>query len=274
MTVERRRTGVTGERFSGKVALVTGAAMGQGQSHAVRLAEQGANLVLTDVADQAETKDLVQRAGGRSVVVEADVRSGEQMRAAVAAGVAELGRIDYLIANAGVVNDFLKIWELSDDDWDRVIGINLTGVWQSCKAVVPQMIERGGGGSIVVVSSVHGLGGSADVAPYVASKHGVLGIMKTLALEVAEHDIRVNAVAPTVVNTPMLLAHGADRFAADATHDTAEEAMTAALRSIHPMSTGWVEQDDVSDAVLWLLSDEARFVTGTVLPVDAGRLLR
>lgn len=260
-------------RFAGRVALVTGAAMGQGQRHALRLAMEGADLIITDVTDQSETSDFIDRTGSRSVAVAADVCSGEQMRAAAAAGVAELGRIDLLVANAGVVNEFVKTWELSDDEWDRVIGINLTGVWQSCKAVVPHMID-GGGGSIVVVSSVHGLGGSINVAPYVASKHGVLGIMRTLALEGAEHDIRVNAVAPTIVNTPMLIAHGAERFAADADHETAEEAMAAALGSLHPLPTGWVEPDDVSNAVLWLLSDEARYVTGTVLPVDAGRLLR
>jgi (+)-trans-carveol dehydrogenase len=267
---------VASRRFVDRVALVTGAARGQGRAHALRLAREGADVIATDLhepgadaaeplaRDLAETVELV-RAMGRCVVAgAADVRDATQLRGLVEAGVAQLGRLDVVVANAGIVADG-GVLDESDASWDRLIAVNLTGVWHTCRAAVPHLIAGGRGGAIVMVGSTMGVKAAPQVAGYVASKHGVVGLMQTLALELAPHWIRVNVVHPTVVDSPMM--------AVLAPANLDREELAARYRSVHALPVGWIEPHDVSAAVAFLASDEARYVTGVSLPVDAGALL-
>ncbi len=262
-------------RLSGKVALVTGAARGQGRNHAVRLAEEGADLILVDVCgpvphlgyDTATTADLEQTArqvaatGAGVHTTEVDVRNAAGMVEAVAAGVGAFGRLDVVVANAGVVST--QRWdEITPELWETVIGINLTGVWNTCQAALPHVVAPGGG-SLILISSTSGLKGLPFLTPYVASKHGVVGIMRSLANELAPRKIRVNSLHPTGVGTTMLggmvplTGYIEDQ---PATGPLFDNALPATLIGV----------DDVSDAVLFLASDESRFVTGLTMTVDAG----
>jgi SDR family mycofactocin-dependent oxidoreductase len=261
-------------RVDGKVALVTGAGRGQGRSHAVRLAEEGADVVVTDIcediggvdyplatADQLEeTAAMVRATGQRCVTRIADVRSSGQLRAAVDAAYDELGGLDVLAANAGVLS-FAPAWELTDEAWDVVLDVNLKGIWNTVRAAVPRMIEAGRGGSLILTSSAAGIRGHIGYAHYVASKHGVVGLMKALSNELAEHNIRVNTVHPTGVSDTGMVPEGLS------------EAMMAdplfGLAAMNPLAP-FVEPRDVSNAVLFLASDEARYVTGLQMTVDAG----
>ncbi|MDI3341336.1 MAG: mycofactocin-coupled SDR family oxidoreductase [Sphaerobacter sp.] len=259
-------------KLDGKVAIITGGARGQGRSHALTLAREGADIVVCDIAaqidtvpypmatpaDLEETVRLVEDLDRRCIAVQADVRDGAQMRAVAERAMGEFGRIDILLANAGIAG-FASAWELTDEQWNDMIAVNLTGVWQSCKAVIPHMIAGGRGGSIVITSSTAGLKGFAGSAHYVATKHGVVGLMRTLAIELAPYNIRVNTVHPTGVNTPMVV------------NDYMREVLAAspqALTNLLPVEM--VEPVDISNAILWLVSDDARYVTGVTLPVDAG----
>ncbi|MGH3319574.1 MAG: mycofactocin-coupled SDR family oxidoreductase [Streptosporangiaceae bacterium] len=270
-------------RLDGKVAVVTGAARGQGRSHAVTLAREGAEVVAVDICEQvstvpyamstpddlAKTAKLVEDLGRRVVAREADVRDYDQVKAAVDAGLAELGHIDILLANAGIAG-YAQAWELSEQQWRDVLDTNLTGVWHAVKATVPAMIERGRGGAIVLTSSTAGLKGLANTAHYTAAKHGVVGLMRTLANELAPHHIRVNTVNPTVVDTGMVQNDATYRlFVPDAEHPSREEFAETATE-LNALPVPWVEAGDISNAVLWLVSDEARYVTGVTLPIDAG----
>jgi SDR family mycofactocin-dependent oxidoreductase len=263
-------------RVHGKVALVTGAARGQGRAHAVRLAAEGADLVLLDVCgpvtelgypaatedDLAETAALVAGAGARVVAGRADVRCLEEIAAVVADGLRTFHRLDVVVANAGI-SAWGRLWEITAEQWRAVVDTNLTGVWHTLKATVPAMIDAGGGGSIITISSVAGLKSLPAQAHYSAAKHGVVGLTRTAAHELAPHGIRANSVHPWAVETAMA-------------HD---EALTAVLRA-HPAylaSFGQVLGEpkvaaprDIADAVLWLASDESRTVTGIALPVDLG----
>jgi SDR family mycofactocin-dependent oxidoreductase len=201
-------------RVEGKVALITGAARGQGRSHALRLAEEGADIIAVDVcgqldtvpyamateADLEETAKQVEDRDRRILTRQADVRDLGQLQAAVADGVSEFGHLDIVCANAGI-GSMGPAWELSEETWQDMIDVNLTGVWKTVKAVIPQMIEQGTGGSIVLTSSIFGVQAGANVAHYVAAKHGVTGLMRALAVELAPHRIRVNSVHPTTVDT-------------------------------------------------------------------------
>ncbi|HEY6758616.1 MAG TPA: mycofactocin-coupled SDR family oxidoreductase, partial [Baekduia sp.] len=205
-------------KLDGKVALVTGVARGQGRSHARRLAAEGAAIIGVDVAgpvdtvgypgatpdDLRETVDAVEAAGGRILAERLDVRDGAGLDAFVASAVKDLGRLDVVSANAGILGPPKLSWELSDDEWGATVDVNLTGVWKTTRAAVPHMIASGGGGSIVLTASVGGHRGAPHVANYVAAKHGVIGLMKSLANELGDHRIRVNAVCPTNVRTPMI----------------------------------------------------------------------
>jgi SDR family mycofactocin-dependent oxidoreductase len=205
-------------RVEGKVAFITGAARGQGRSHAIRLAQEGADIIAIDLneavpgtgapgatdADLAETVKAVEALDRRIVASKADVRDFDQIKAAVDAGVAELGRLDIVSANAGISSLPHKTHEMSEEVWQTMLDINLTGVWHTVKATVPQLIEGGRGGSIVLTSSAAGLQAYANIAHYVSAKHGVVGLMKTLAVELAPHSIRVNSLHPTQVDTPMI----------------------------------------------------------------------
>jgi SDR family mycofactocin-dependent oxidoreductase len=263
-------------RVEGKVALITGAARGQGRSHAVRLAEEGADVVITDVCHDIsdelryalatkeqleETAELVRAAGRRCVAVQADVRSVAEVRAAVDAATTEFGRLDVVVANAGIMT-MGSAWELSEEAWDVVVDVNLKGAWNTARAAIPGMIEAGAGGSIVITSSAAGIRGHVPYAHYVASKHGVVGLMKALSNELAPHRIRVNTVHPTgVSDTGITVGEPIEQLAA-------REPLFA-LAAMNPLAP-FVEPRDVSNAVLFLASDEARYVTGLQFTVDAG----
>jgi SDR family mycofactocin-dependent oxidoreductase len=210
-------------RVEGKVAFVTGAARGQGRSHAVRLAQEGADIIAVDVCkpisrsseippstpdDLAETADLVKAQNRRIVTVEVDVREYDALKAAVDCGVDQLGRLDIIVANAGIGNGGATLDKTSEDDWKDMIDVNLSGVWHTVKAGVPHLLSGGRGGSIVLTSSVGGLKAYPHTGHYIAAKHGVVGLMRTFAVELGQHSIRVNSVHPTNVNTPMFMNEG------------------------------------------------------------------
>ena len=205
-------------RVDGKVAFITGAARGQGRSHALRLAEEGADIIAVDLCrpvetapyematpdDLAETAKLVEDFDRRIVTRQADVRDLGQLQAVVQEGLSELGHIDIVCANAGIAS-FAPALEMDEQTWQEMIDINLSGVWKTIRAAVPPMVERGQGGSVIITSSVAGLFGFPNLANYVAAKHGVVGLMRVLTQELAPHMIRVNTVNPTTVNTPMVM---------------------------------------------------------------------
>jgi SDR family mycofactocin-dependent oxidoreductase len=273
-------------RVEGKVAFITGAARGQGRSHAVRLAQEGADIIAVDnledvktteypmatPEDLDETARLVEAEGRRIVARRADVRDTESLRAAVDEGVAELGRLDIVCANAGILSNG-QSHELSEETWGDMIDINLSGVWRTCKVAIPHLIAGGRGGSIVLTSSVAGLRSYNGVSHYVSAKHGVVGLMKTLAQELAPHSIRVNTVNPTQVDTAMIQNESMYHlFCPDKENPTREDFAAASAATIL-LPIDWVESIDVSNAVLFLASEEARYITGVALPIDAGALL-
>ncbi|MFE9787110.1 mycofactocin-coupled SDR family oxidoreductase [Nocardia salmonicida] len=258
-------------RMQNTVALVTGAAGGMGRAHCRRLAEEGADIIALDIeaaaAELAETAREVETVGRLCVTGVADVRDQAQLDVAVADGVAALGRLDVIVANAGIYSDLGPSWELSDQAWQRTIDINLTGMWHTVRAAVPALTD---GGSVVIVSSTNGIVGAAAASHYSASKHAVVGLARTLANELGPRGIRVNTVHPGSVATPMILnAAVYAKLCPDLPSPTREDAAEAlARRTILPVP--WVDPVDISNAVLFLASDESRFVTGTQLVVDAG----
>jgi SDR family mycofactocin-dependent oxidoreductase len=273
-------------RVEGKVAFITGAARGQGRSHAVRLAQEGADIIAVDVAEEidsvkrfypgaseedlAETVKQVEDLDRRIVAAKADVRDYEALKKALDDGVAQLGRVDIVSANAGIFLFGDQTHLVTEQDWQDVIDINQTGVWHTCKAAIPHLVDQGTGGSIIITSSTAGLKGIPNTAAYTASKHAVVGLMRTLANELAPHRIRVNTVHPTSVATTMVLNESTYRlFMPDAEHPTKEEAAEV-FETTNALPIPWVEPVDISNAVLFLASDEARYVTGTELKVDAG----
>ena len=277
-------------RVEGKVAFITGAARGQGRSHALRLAQEGADIIAVDVAeplpgmerfypgateaDLEETVKQVEALDRRIVARKADVRDYDALAAALEEGVAELGHVDIVSANAGVFTFGEQAQRVTDEEWELVNDINAKGVWHTAKAVIPHMVEQGTGGSIILTSSTAGLKGTPNVVAYTASKHAVVGIMRTLALELAPHRIRVNTVHPTGVATNMILNEATFRlFMPDAEHPTQEEAAPI-FASTNALPVPWVEPVDISNAVLFLASDEARYVTGTELKIDAGYTIK
>jgi SDR family mycofactocin-dependent oxidoreductase len=272
------------QRFAGRVAFVTGAARGQGRNHAVRLAREGADLIVADAcadvatigyglateADLAETVRLVEQEDRRAVAGKVDVRDGAALRALVDRGVAELGRLDVVVANAGVGGSS-PLAEMSDDTWQDMIDINLTGVFKTIRAALPHLSA---GAAIVLTGSIAAAKGLPNNTHYTAAKHGVVGIMRALANEVGPQGIRVNCVNPTNVDTPLLFNDAIYRLFRPDLEAPGREDVVDIMRGMHALETGWVEPDDVSNAVLFLASEEARFVTGVALPVDAGALVR
>lgn len=264
--------------LNGRVAFVTGVARAQGRTHAVRLAAEGAAIIGIDIAapvsdhngypaatasDLAETEKLLADVGQPYVVEALDTRDAEAMTALLARAVPALGgRLDVVVANAGIVN-WNRFWEMPEDQWQSMIDVNLTGVWKTMKAAVPHMLEAGNGGSIIATSSVAGIKSLPAQAHYSAAKHGVVGLVKSAAIELGEYGIRVNTIHPWGVNTPM-------------TQDTRMQEVLGA----HPnylVSFGSMlpqlpiaDPDDISDAVVWLASDLSRTVTGAQIPVDMG----
>lgn len=274
-------------RVQGKVAFITGAARGQGRAHAVRLAEEGADIIGVDICEQIasvpypmstgddlkETARLVEALGRRIVTMAADVRHQGSLDDAVAAGLAAFGRIDIVVANAGIVS-YSPAAEMTHQLWNDMIDVQLTGAWQTVHAVIPTMIERGNGGSIVITSSGAGLHAFPSLMHYSAAKHGQVGLMKTLAVELGPHRIRVNTVHPGAVDTPMCQNEFTwKRFFPDVENPTREQFAEALLQG-SALPTPWVESIDIANAVLFLASDEARFVTGVALPVDAGESVK
>jgi SDR family mycofactocin-dependent oxidoreductase len=277
-------------RVEGKVAFITGAARGQGRSHAIRLAQEGADIIALDLCesiesvtpyypgatedDLAETVREIEALDRRIVATKADVRDYSAVKAALDDGIAQLGHVDIVAANAGIFEFGNASHEVSEQEWADVLDINLTGVWHTTKAVTPHLIEQGTGGSIIITSSTAGIKGTPYVAAYTASKHAVVGLMRTLALELAPHRIRVNTVHPTGVETNMIMNDATWRlFMPDVEHPTKEQA-EAAFTPTNALPVPWVQPVDISNAVLFLGSDEARYVTGTELKVDAGYTIK
>ncbi|WP_063062943.1 mycofactocin-coupled SDR family oxidoreductase [Nocardia sienata] len=271
-------------RLAGKVAFITGVARGQGRSHAVRMAEEGASIIgvdsLTDVdvapysmatkEDLAETVALVEKAGGKIIAKQADVRDQAALDAAVAEGVDTFGFLDIVCANAGIMPSIVPSWQWTEADWQATIDIDLGGVWRTTKAAIPAMLAGGRGGSIVLTSSAIGLKAVPGLVGYVAAKAGMVGLMRTLALELGAQGIRVNSVHPTSVGTDMIFTDDLYRaFRPDLESPTVED-VEPILRSTTLLGIPWVEPADVTDAIVWLASDEARYVTGVTLPIDAG----
>jgi len=275
-------------RAEGKVAFITGAARGQGRSHAVRLAQEGADIIAVDICapienvvypaatpdDLAETVRLVEKLGRRVVASEVDVREYDSLMAAVDVGVNELGRLDIVVANAGIGNAGNKLHKIGDHIWQDMIDVNLTGVWKTVKAAVPHLLAGGRGGSIILTSSVGGMKAHPHTGHYIAAKHGVVGLMRTFAVELGQHSIRVNSVHPTQVNTPMALNEATFRLFAPGKENPGPEDFAPVSQMMHTLPVPWVEPEDISNAVLFFASDESRYVTGVQLPVDAGCLLK
>jgi SDR family mycofactocin-dependent oxidoreductase len=266
-------------RVAGKVAFVTGAGRGQGRSHAIRLAEEGADIIAIDICKDYETvgygmstpEDLdqtvkaVEALDRRIIATQADVRDAQALKQAVNDGVAQLGQLDIVVANAGIC--IVRSWdEVTPAIWQDTLDTNLTGVWNTMVATAPHLIANGGG-SIICTSSTAGIKGLPFLAPYVAAKHGVVGIAKTMANELAQHKIRVNTVHPTGVDTPMVAGLGG------------LDALIGKDPNLGPIFMNTLpveitEPRDISNAVLFLASDEARYVTGLEFTVDAGNTIR
>lgn len=270
-------------RFDGKVVLVTGGARGQGRSHAVTFAREGADVAFCDIASQlgtvpyamstpddlAETVRQVEDLDRRCVAVTADVRDRGQVDDFVRRARTELGRVDFLLANAGIFT-FAQVAEMDEAIWDEMIATNLTGVFHAFRAVLPVMIEQGYG-RIVATSSMAGKLGFANVGHYCAAKWGVIGLVKSVAQEVAGNGITVNAVCPTGVDTTMIQNEAAYRlFLPDAQNPTRDDAAVA-FQTLNAIPIPWVEPVDISNAMVFLCSDEARYITGETIAVAAGQ---
>ena len=273
--------------LEGKVALVTGAARGQGRSHCVRLAEEGADIIAMDICAEIDTIDyplatpedleetvaLVERLDRRIIATHTDVRDGAGVRAAVDAGVAELGRLDTVVVNHGVTQ-FARALELDEARWRTMIDVNLTGAWNVCSSTLPHLVEGGRGGSVILVSSALALRTQPNIVHYATTKAGMVGLMQGLAVEFGSQMIRVNTIHPTTVDTPMIrnqthydLFSSATGAGPDA---DGEQLMKAALTADNLIPVPWVDPVDVSHAVVFLASDHGRFVTGSQFRVDAG----
>jgi SDR family mycofactocin-dependent oxidoreductase len=266
-------------RLDGKVAFITGAARGQGRAHAVRLASEGADIIGVDIcaplevnyppatpADLVQTADEVAAAGGRMVSVQADVRDLAGLGAALQQGLDEFGRLDVVVANAGILS-VGRLWEISESQWQQMLDVNLTGVWHTLKVSVPTLIDQGDGGSIIIVSSVAGLRGLPFVGHYVAAKHGAVGLCRTLANEVGAYRIRVNSIHPAGVDT--LMNHDPDLFETIVRYPD-----TLAPIFMNTLPDTIMAPDEVSGLVAFLASDESRYMTGAQLPLDFGTLIR
>jgi SDR family mycofactocin-dependent oxidoreductase len=257
-------------RLEGKVAFITGAARGQGRSHAVRLAEEGADIIAIDIGsptDLAQTVKEVEALDRRIVASQADVRDSGGLTAALDDGVARLGRLDIVVANAGIVR-FGTVEELTEQAWRDVIDVNLTGVWHTVKAAIPHL-RAAGGGSIIIIGT--GLKGKPNLGHYAAAKHGLVGLMQSLANELAPDMVRVNTVHPSAVDNDMIhnqaLYH---QLLPDHQGDITRQEIEPVFQTLNALPVPWVESVDISNAVLFLASDEARYITGVTLPVDAG----
>jgi SDR family mycofactocin-dependent oxidoreductase len=275
--------------LEGRVAFITGAARGQGRAHAARLANEGADIIAIDICapvsgsityppatpeELGETVRAVEAAGRKILARHVDIRDSAALRQVVADGVEQFGRLDILVANAGVLG-WGRLWELTDDQWDTVIGVNLSGTWRTIRAAVPAMIEAGNGGSIIIVSSAAGLKSTPGNGHYAASKHGLVGLTNTLALEVGEFGIRVNSIHPYSIDTPMI--EPDTMTALFAKHPSYLHSF--APMPLHPADHGgkrhrneFMAPEEVSDVVVWLAGDGSATLSGAQIPVDRGVL--
>lgn len=267
-------------KLDGKVAFITGAARGQGRAHAVTMAREGADIAALDVCrnlpypryalanhdDLNETAALVRATGRRVLRLVADVRNADEMAAAVDETIRAFGRIDILICNAGIA-DMAAAWDVTEEWWDIMLDVNLKGYWLASKYVIPQMLTQGTGGRIIMTSSVAGLKGMPGLAHYCAAKWGVIGLAKTLALELAPYGITVNTLHPTGVDTALIsgMAQAADIPKAQ---------FVEQLRADNLLPVRLVDPQDIANAALWLASEEARYVTGQELKIDAGQMVK
>ncbi|MFC4000124.1 mycofactocin-coupled SDR family oxidoreductase [Prauserella oleivorans] len=269
-----------------KVAFITGAARGQGRSHAVRLAREGADIIAIDTTakvnsvpyplatadDLAETVRQVEATGRRIVARDADVRDSAALAEAVNAGVEQFGRLDIVLANAGISSPAPTL-EMSDETWQDMIDINLTGVWKSLKASVPHIIAGGRGGSVVITSSLAAIYANENTAHYSAAKAGLVMLMKVMAKELAPHNIRVNTIHPTTVATDMILNDATYQlFRPDLDNPTRADFEDAA-RTLNRLPVAALEPEDITNAVLHLVTDTGKYVTGTTHVIDAGGAL-
>ena len=274
-------------RVQGKVAVITGAARGQGRNHAIRLAEEGADIIGIDLCgpvgtveyplpgedDLAVTVKEVEARGQRMLGRVADVRDADALRTVVDEGAALFGRIDIVLGNAGIAT-YRPATEITDAHWREMIDINLTGAWNICSATMRHIIDGGRGGAIILTSSTAGLRAIPNAAHYVAAKHGLVGLMRTLALELAPHRIRVNTIHPTSVNTPMLQNEPTYALFLPGRVDPTSADFARVAQSLNALPVPWAEPDDVSGAILYLVSDDGRLVTGSTFTVDAGQQVR
>ncbi|OZD18258.1 SDR family mycofactocin-dependent oxidoreductase [Rhodococcus sp. 06-156-3C] len=274
------------QRFKDKVVLITGAARGQGRSHAIRFAEEGANIIALDGCapvkgtnyematreDLDQTVRLVEKTGARIIASVADVRSQQQLDDATALGVREFGRIDVVIANAGIFTQSKNSWEMTEDEWSSTIDVDLSGVWRTCKSAVPTMIAGAEGGSIIITASSNGYRGEAGHPSYNAAKLGLVGLMRTLAGELGDHSIRVNTIHPTNVKTAMMWNDTmVDTFIPGETTATInQDSWWKGMEGMHMLPIGAIEPEEVSDVVLFLASSAGKHITASEFPIDAG----
>jgi SDR family mycofactocin-dependent oxidoreductase len=272
---------MAGTDHRGRVALITGGARGQGRSHALALSAAGADVVLVDVPtgiattpyplatqeDLEETAKAVEASGGKALTVTADVRSSSAMHDAVAQALARFGRLDYVLPNAGIYS-VSTVAEMSDECWRDMIDVNLTGVYNTIRAALPTLLAAGRGRIVATASGV-GRKGTPNIAHYVAAKWGVIGLVKSVALEVAATGITVNAVLPTVVNTAMIHNRETYELFAPGLSDPTMDEVRPYFASTNPMGVPWVEPEDITHAVMFLLGDGARYVSGETLAVSA-----
>jgi SDR family mycofactocin-dependent oxidoreductase len=274
--------------LEGQVAVVTGAARGMGRSHAVELAREGAHVVALDICGQvatvrypmatpddlSETGRLVEKFGVTAITAQVDVRDGVAVRQAIDVAVQQLGRLDVIVCNAGI-SSHAGAADLTDDMWDDVIDINLSGAFRSARAAIPHL-RANGGGAIIFIGSVASLKGMTGAAHYVAAKHGIVGLTKALANELAAENIRVNAVLPTTTDTDMV--HNEFMYAAYRPDLPAgaigRDDVASMFLTINNLQVPWIDAIDVSNAVVWLASDRARYITGVSLPVDTGAVIK
>jgi SDR family mycofactocin-dependent oxidoreductase len=266
-------------QLDGKVAFITGAGRGQGRAHAVTMAREGADIAAVDIcrslafpryplaskADLDETVRQCEALGSRAISFVADARCAEEIEAAVKKTVETFGHIDVLVCNHGIC-DFGATWDITEDQWDAMLDTNLKGYWLTAKYVVPQMMAQKTGGRVIMTSSTAGLKGMSGLAHYSASKHGVVGLARTLALEVAQAGITVNTIHPTGVDTPMVAG------LAEIAGLTKEQMVAASATNALPVAM--VDAQDIANAALWLASDGARYITGLELTVDAGFMIK
>ena len=275
-------------KLEGKAAFITGAARGQGRSHAVRLAEEGADIVAIDVLQTSELKlayplatqddldqtvKLVENLGRRIIPIVADVRDADAMHAAAKTAFNSFERINIVVANAGLMIGLTPLLEMTPKEWEQTVGSNLTGHFHAIHAAAPYIIHGGRGGAIVLTASAAAMMGFPNTGAYTAAKTGVVGLMRVAAAELGQHNIRVNAICPTNVGTDFILNEPTYRvFCPDIENPTIED-VKVPMTAMHKLPIPWVEPRDVSNYIAWVVSDEGRYVTGSVLGVDAGLLL-